>query len=493
MSKYILSIDAGTTGITILLLNQELQIVDRAYSEFEQFYPKPGWVEHNPQEIWEVTKTLISTIIERSQSRDLVCIGITNQRETTVIWNRYSGKPIYNAIVWQDRRTKPICDSLSEAGLSDLFKEKTGLVLDSYFSGTKIQWLLDNVPDTRNNAEKGDLLFGTIDTWLLWKLTHGKEHKTDYTNASRTLIFNINEKCWDKKLLQQLNIPESILPEVCNSSSDFGITDVNTIGRSIPVTGIAGDQQSALFGQFGFDPGNVKTTYGTGCFMLLNTGVNRIDSKSGCLTTLACNGNGKPVYALEGSVFIGGAAIQWLRDELNFISNATESEEIAISITDTGGVYLVPAFTGLGAPYWDMDAKGLITGLTRGSGKSQIIRAALESIAYQVYDLFNSIAEDIEIPIIEMNVDGGAAQNNFLMQFQSDILEIPILRPQNIETTALGAGMLAGLQSGLWESSENLQQYQELEREFNPEMDNNIKESKLSGWKSAVKQTLTRN
>ena len=493
MSKYILSIDAGTTGITVLLLSPDLYIVDRAYSEFEQIYPQPGWVEHNPVEIWKLTETLIKQITAKNNSEEIISIGITNQRETTVLWNRNTGKPINNAIVWQDRRTKPACDFLKENGLENIFKKKTGLVLDSYFSGTKIKWILDNIPDARESAESGDLLFGTIDTWLLWNLTAGKSHKTDFTNASRTLIFNITEKCWDEELLQYLNIPYNILPEVCNSMSDFGTTRSDLFSSPVPVTGIAGDQQAALFGQCGFLSGEVKTTYGTGCFMMVNTGEDRINSSSGCLTTLACNEKGEPVFALEGSVFIGGAVIQWLRDELKFITKASETEAIAESLTDTGGVYVVPAFAGLGAPYWDMDARGTITGLTRGSGRSQIIRAALESIAYQVNDLFSSITNDLNISIHEMKVDGGAVKNNFLMQFQSDVLNITVIRPQNIETTALGAGMLAGLQSGVWKSSEELHKCQRIDKTFPPQIEDYHRKTILTGWEKAVNKTLIRN
>ncbi len=493
MTNNILSIDAGTTGITILLLNDNLQIIDRSYSEFKQIYPEPGWVEHDPEEIWSVTLDLLNQIINKNQSHKISCIGITNQRETTIIWDKDTGKPIYNAIVWQDRRTKSICNKLQENNVSDLFSKKTGLVLDSYFSGTKIQWMLDNVSNARQDANDNKLLFGTVDTWLLWKLTNGDSHKTDFTNASRTLIYNITNKCWDDELLDLLNIPNSILPEVCNSSDDFGMTSIDIFGYAVPITGIAGDQQSALYGQCGFNSGAVKTTYGTGCFMLVNTGNNRIKPTSGCLTTLACNFKGEPVYALEGSVFIGGAVMQWLRDELQIIQNASESEEIAFSIQDTGGVYIVPAFVGLGAPYWNMEARGTITGLTRGSGKAQIIRASLESIAYQVYDLFTSIDTDLQDNINEMKVDGGAVENNFLMQFQSNLLDIPVIRPKNIETTALGAAMLAGIKIGVWKSQEELFQFNQPDTVFTPKIDTKIRETHLNGWKSAINQTLSIN
>ena len=487
--KYIISIDAGTTGVTILLINHKLEIIDKEYSEFTQIYPKPGWVEHNPEEIWKTTYKLLSNIIKKNPDKTISCIGITNQRETTVLWDRNTHKPIYNAIVWQDRRTIDTCNKLISQNYSNIIKNKTGLLIDSYFSGTKIKWILDNVKGSYEDAIKGKICFGTIDSWLLWKLTKGKEHKTDFTNASRTLIFNIDSKVWDEDLLQLLNIPKSILPEVCNSSHIFGHTDKSLLNLSIPITGIAGDQQSALFGQFGFQNGSIKTTYGTGCFMLLNTGNKRINSNHGSLTTLACNFKGEPIYALEGSVFIGGAVIQWIRDELQLINNAKETEEIANSIDGTDGVYIVPAFTGLGAPHWDMEARGLITGLTRGSNKKHLIRASLESIAFQVNDLFKSLKNDINFDIQSMNVDGGASNNNFLMQFQSNIINTQIIRPKNIETTALGAAILAGLKVEIWDNKSELLSLRKINKTFTPKININEQNNLINGWKKAIIKT----
>ncbi len=484
--KYIISIDAGTTGITLLLIDNSLNIIDKEYSEFNQIYPNPGWVEHDPDEIWQTTLKLLLRLITKHSEKTITCIGITNQRETTVLWNKITSKPLYNAIVWQDRRTKNICNNLISEGYSSTFKNKTGLVIDSYFSATKIKWILNHANDIPPNDQ---ILFGTIDTWLIWKLTNRKEHKTDFTNASRTLIFNIDDKCWDEELLNLLNIPKSILPEVCNSSHIFGYTDKKILSTKIPISGVAGDQQSALFGQMGFNKGDIKTTYGTGCFMLLNTGSDRINSKHGSLTTLACDFSGNPIYALEGSVFIGGAVIQWIRDELGLIKNAKDSENIALSINDTNGVYIVPAFTGLGAPYWDMEARGLISGLTRGSNKNHIIRASLESIAYQVYDLIESLKKDIDIDIDNMRVDGGASNNNFLMQFQSDILNINITRPKNIETTALGAAILAGLKLTIWKDKDDLLEQCNIDKIFKPDIDKIIRSNHIKGWKKAIQKT----
>ena len=484
--KYIISIDAGTTGITLLLIDNSLNIIDKEYSEFNQIYPNPGWVEHDPDEIWQTTLKLLLRLITKHSEKTITCIGITNQRETTVLWNKITSKPLYNAIVWQDRRTKNICNNLISEGYSSTFKSKTGLVIDSYFSGTKIKWILNHGNDIPPNDQ---ILFGTIDTWLIWKLTNGKEHKTDFTNASRTLIFNIDDKCWDEELLNLLNIPKSILPEVCNSSYIFGYTEKKILSKKIPISGVAGDQQSALFGQMGFNKGDIKTTYGTGCFMLLNTGSDRINSKHGSLTTLACDFSGNPIYALEGSVFIGGAVIQWIRDELGIIKNAKDSENIALSINDTNGVYIVPAFTGLGAPYWDMEARGLISGLTRGSNKNHIIRASLESIAYQVYDLIESLKKDIDIDIDNMKVDGGASNNNFLMQFQSDILNINITRPKNIETTALGAAILAGLKLKIWKDKDDLLEQCNIDKIFKPDIEKIIRSNHIKGWKTAIQKT----
>jgi len=456
LEPFILSIDAGTTGITVLILDKQASICKKYYKEFTQYYPQSGWVEHNGEEIWSATLMLLQSAFHDFSPNNCAAIGITNQRETTLIWNRKTGKPIHHAIVWQCRRTEEICSKLKQAGYEDLISEKTGLILDSYFSGTKIKWLLDNVDGSRANAEKGELAFGTIDSWLLWKLTGGSIHSTDYTNASRTMLFNIDEKKWDNELLQILDIPKNLLPEVNNSSGKFGKTDKQLFGEVIPITGIAGDQQAALFGQGCFEKGNTKCTYGTGCFLLINTGDNRINSTSGLLTTIACNPQGEPSYALEGSVFIGGAVIQWLRDELQLLVHAQDSEAMSLKVENSNGVVIVPAFTGLGAPYWDMNARGIITGLSRGSNRNHIVRAALEGIAFQVYDLLESISKDLDIDISNLNVDGGAVANNFLMQFQADILQINIDRPKNIESTALGAGMLAGLGVGFWKNPSEL-------------------------------------
>ncbi len=486
---YILSIDAGTTGITILLIDSKLKIIDKEYSEFNQIYPNPGWVEHDPIEIWEVTLKLINIILNRNNNKKISCIGITNQRETTVMWDKHNGKPVYNAIVWQDKRTNEMCNNLIKNGQNNIINKKTGLVIDSYFSATKIKWIIDNVDNVSDSIKNKKILFGTIDTWLLWKLTGNKIHKTDYTNASRTLIFNIESKSWDKDLLEIFDIPKSLLPEVCSSSHVFGYTNKNIINDSIPISGIAGDQQSALYGQFGFNIGDIKTTYGTGCFTLVNTGNKKVISKNGILTTLACDFNGNPVYALEGSVFIGGAVIQWLRDEMQIIENAEITEKIAKSVNSTKGVYIVPAFSGLGAPHWDMEAKGLISGLTRGANKKHIVRAALESIAYQVEDLLKSLENDLQLELKIMSVDGGASKNNFLMQFQSNISNITISKPENIESTALGAAMLAGKKLNIWSSSEKIIRFRRQEYLYKPNLASNERNKLMIGWKKAINKT----
>ncbi len=492
MKKYILAIDAGTTGITVLLFDHKAQIIKRTYSELIQYYPNPGWVEHDPNEIWDTTLRLLNEITEYIDSDSIASIGITNQRETTVIWNKSTSKPIYNAIVWQCTRTSKYCNELKNQGHSEIFSSKTGLVLDSYFSGTKINWILNNVEDAGKSAKNNELAFGTIDTWLIWNLTNGKSHLTDYTNASRTLIYNINSKEWDSELLKILSIPSVILPKVQSSSSYFGETDSSIFGTQIPISGVAGDQQSALYGQLAFHSGMAKCTYGTGCFMLTNTGKRRIDSKNGLLTTLACDAYGTPVYSIEGSVFIGGAVIQWLRDEIQLINSAEETDEIAQNIGTTNGVYIVPAFTGLGAPYWDMDSRGIISGITRGTNKAHLIRAALESIAYQVYDLLTSIQLDMSIQFEELHVDGGATQNNFLMQFQADILNVKINRPKNIETTALGVALLAGLSVGFWNSPDEFTNIINSERLFTPSIKPEVRSSLLLGWKDAISKTITK-
>ncbi len=487
-NDFILSIDAGTTGITVLIIDHEGDIRHREYAEIPQYYPQPGWVEHNAEEIWTVTRQLMTSVFKRYSPDHCRGIGITNQRETTVIWERESGHPVHHAIVWQCRRTHHLCESLKAQGLEGLFREKTGLVLDSYFSGTKIRWLLDNVEGCLSRAQRGELAFGTIDTWLIHKLTGGKVHATDPTNASRTLMYDIHRQEWDPQLLDILGIPQSLLPEVRKSSGHFGETDPELFGRSIPITGVAGDQQAALFGQLGTEPGNIKTTYGTGCFLLANTGKNAVQSTAGLLTTIACDSEGNPVYALEGSVFIGGAVIQWLRDELTLLDHARESEAAARSVDDTEGVVLVPAFTGLGAPYWRSDVRGAIFGLTRGTNRNHLIRAALESIAFQVADLVNAIGKDLPSSIDEMRVDGGAVKNDFLMQFQADILNIPVNRPKNIETTALGAGYLAGLGLGFWSSFDELAACRKTDRVFTPHLSPDLRQAELRKWKDAVEK-----
>jgi len=490
LTPFILSIDAGTTGVTIVLLKENGQVLKKYYQEFTQYYPHPGWVEHDGEEIWDVTCNLIRSAFQEYSPTDCAAMGITNQRETTIIWNRKTGDAIYNAIVWQCRRTQEICKKLKEAGHGNLFGLKTGLVIDSYFSGTKIKWLLDHIKKAREDAQKGNLAFGTIDSWLLWKLTGHSVHATDYTNASRTMIFNIDEKIWDEELLAILDIPVNLLPEVKNSSGEFGKTDEKLFGVSIPITGIAGDQQAALYGQGCFERGESKCTYGTGCFLLTNTGNNRINSTSGLLTTIACNAEGKPAYALEGSVFIGGAVIQWLRDEIQLLSSSSESEKMSLSVDHSNGVVIVPAFTGLGAPYWDMDARGIITGLTRGSNRNHIVRAALESIAFQVNDLLDSVSSDLDFSIPALQVDGGATANNFLMQFQSDILQMKINRPKNIESTALGAGMLAGIGSGFWSNLKQLTLAGPNFTVFKPSMGTKTRTDLLTAWKQAIQQTI---
>ena len=488
MEPFILSIDAGTTGITVVILDKRASICKKYYSEFTQYYPQSGWVEHDAEEIWTVTSNLIQSAFKEYPPSNCAAIGITNQRETTLIWDRETGKPIHKAIVWQCRRTQEICTNLKNAGYEKLFKGKTGLVIDSYFSGTKIQWLLDHVDGARGKAESGKLAFGTIDSWLLWKLTGGSIHATDFTNASRTMIFNIDTKKWDEELLQILTMPPTLLPDVKNSSGEFGKTDKQLFGKAIPITGIAGDQQAALYGQACFETGESKCTYGTGCFLLINTGDERVNSTSGLLTTIACNADGNPIYALEGSVFIGGAVIQWLRDELQILSHASESEEMALAVEDSNGVVIVPAFTGLGAPYWDMNARGIITGLSRGVNRNHIVRAALEGIAFQVNDLLVSISKDLDGDISVLQVDGGAVANNFLMQFQADILQIKIDRPKNIESTALGAGMLAGLGVGFWKNPAELKAVRETDQIFIPTMSDDKRTELLSNWKLAIRK-----
>ncbi len=491
--KYVLSFDQGTTSSRAILFDHQGQIVEVAQKEFTQIYPKPGWVEHDPMAIWGSQSGVAREVLETAGVRpdEIAAIGITNQRETTVVWDKETGRPIYNAIVWQCRRTAEIVDELKKAGLEDYVKETTGLVLDAYFSGTKVKWILDNVEGAREKAEKGELLFGTIDTWVIWNLTRGKVHVTDYTNASRTMMFNIRTLQWDDKMLDILNIPKSMLPEVKPSSCVYGTTDENTFGGArIPIAGIAGDQQAALFGQTCFEPGDVKNTYGTGCFMLMNTGDQIIHSKNGLLTTIAWGIDGKVTYALEGSIFIGGASIQWLRDEMRLITDAEDSEYFANKVEDTNGVYMVPAFAGLGAPYWDMYARGTIVGLTRGANKNHLIRATLESIAYQSRDVMEAMTSDAEMPLNTIRVDGGAVVNNFLMQFQSDIIGKQVIRPKVTETTALGAAYLAGLAVGFWSTLDEIKSNDEVGRVFNPQMVEEEKEKRYKKWHKAVQRAM---
>lgn len=493
MKKYIMALDAGTTSNRCIIFDKTGKIISLAQKEFTQYYPKAGWVEHDPEEIWETQLLVAKKALSSAgiSPDEISALGITNQRETTIVWDKTTGKPVYNAIVWQCRRTSSYCDSLREKGLTPLIQEKTGLVLDAYFSGTKIKWILDNVEGCRQRALNGELLFGTVETWLIWKLTKGRVHATDYTNASRTMLFNINTLSWDKDILKELDIPDSMLPSPMESSGFFGLTDPEFFGNSIDICGACGDQQSALFGQACFNEGMVKNTYGTGCFMLMNTGNKPIRSKNGLITTIAWGLNGKVAYALEGSVFVAGAVIQWLRDELKMIDNAADSEYIASQVEDTAGAYIVPAFTGLGAPYWNQYARGIIVGLTRGVNKSHIVRAALESMAYQTLDVLSAMELDSGMTIGKLMVDGGACANNLLMQFQADIINAPIERPACVESTALGAAYLAGLQSGYWESLEDISSKRIIDRKFTPSMSAGIREERISGWKKAVKKAMT--
>jgi len=490
MGKYILALDQGTTSSRAIIFDKEGNILGISQKEFPQIYPKPGWVEHDPIKIWETQKEVAIEVLEKTKISpyDIVTIGITNQRETTIIWDKTTGLPIYNAIVWQCRRTSSICDDLKNKGLTETIKEKTGLVIDAYFSATKIKWILDNIPSARKRAEKGELLFGTVDSWLIWNLTGGKVHITDYSNASRTMLFNIHKLDWDDEILKELNIPREILPKPMPSSYIYGTTDSKIFGVEIPISGCAGDQQSALFGQTCFEEGMAKNTYGTGCFILLNTGEKPVISKSGILTTIAWGINNKIYYAQEGSIFIGGAVIQWLRDQLGIIKDANESEEIAMRVSDNNGVYFVPAFVGLGAPYWDMYARGLIIGLTRGVKKEHIVRSALESIAYQTMDVISIMEEESGIKLKSLRVDGGASKNNFLMQFQADILGVPVLRPKIIETTALGTAFLAGLSVGYFKNQDEIIKIWKIDREFQPNMQREEKEKLYRGWKRAVER-----
>ena len=488
--KYIVALDQGTTSSRAIVFDHEQNIVAVGQKEFKQIYPQPGWVEHDPMEIWATQYGVLQEALIKAEITlaDVAGIGITNQRETTIVWEKDTGKPIYNAIVWQCRRTADLCDQLKEEGWADYIRETTGLVIDAYFSATKISWILDHVPGARERAERGELLFGTVDTWLVWKLTGGAVHVTDYTNASRTMLYNIRDLKWDEKLLERFRIPKSMLPEVRNSSEIYGY--VQSEGAQVPVAGIAGDQQAALFGQACFERGSAKNTYGTGCFLLMNIGKQYIASKNGLVTTIAATLNDEVEYALEGSIFVGGAVIQWLRDEMHLIETAAESEKYALELQDNGGVYLVPAFVGLGAPYWDMYARGSVFGLTRGTGRSHMIRAALEAIAYQTDDVLQAMVEDSGLNLTELKVDGGACRNNFLMQFQADIINCDVKRPAITETTALGVAYLAGLAVGYWNSKEEIAQRWHVEQEFVPKMDASLRKQNCRGWEKAVGKTM---
>jgi glycerol kinase len=487
--KYIIALDQGTTSSRAVLFNETGQIIDITQREFTQIFPQSGWVEHDPDEIWRSQHEVLNSLISKNkvQASDIAGIGITNQRETTVVWNKLTGDPVMNAIVWQDKRTADICEEMNEAGLESYIKENTGLVIDSYFSATKIVWILRNVKGAREMADKGELAFGTIDTWLIWKLTKGKVHITDYSNASRTLLYNIKDLIWDQKLLDFLKIPESMLPEVCPSSHHFGDFELN--GHRIPIAGVLGDQQAALFGQACFEPGAAKNTYGTGCFVLMNTGDHMYNSKSGLVSTIAWGLDNKVEYALEGSIFIAGAAVQWLRDGMKLIDHASDTEFFANKASDHDDVYMVPAFAGLGAPYWDMYARGAIFGLTRDTGKNHIIRATLQSLAYQSRDVLEAMEKDSEIVLKTLKVDGGAAANNLLMQFQSDILGVDVERPEIIESTAQGSAYMAGIYVGLWKK-EDIIHNRKINTVFEPEITNEKRDVLYAGWQKAVKRTM---
>lgn len=490
--KYILALDQGTTSSRAIVFDKQGRVCGKAQQEFKQIYPKPGWVEHDPHDIYGSQVGVISeALIRAGVSVDsIAAIGITNQRETTFVWERATGRPVYNAIVWQCRRTADYCEELKRDGLADMIYQKTGLVLDAYFSATKLKWILDNVPDARGRAEKGELLFGTVDTYLMWQLSKGKIFATDYTNASRTMLFNIHTLKWDDDLLQLFDIPRGMLPEVYPSGHNFGLTDDAFIGREIPICSVVGDQQAALFGHLAVNSGDVKNTYGTGCFLLMNTGDKAVLSTNGLVTTLAAGITDKPQYVLEGSVFIGGAINQWLRDEMRMIKSAKETENYAVRVPSTDGVYVVPGFAGLGAPYWDADARGTIVGITRGTQKEHFIRACLESIDYQVYDLVAAMQRDAGVKITNLNVDGGASANNFLMQFQADILDANVVRPMVTETTALGASYLAGLTIGYWKDIDDIRSNVEVDKVFVPHMDERTRRDLIEGWQKAVRQTL---
>ena len=489
MAKYVMALDAGTTSNRSILFNEKGEICSVAQREFTQYFPKPGWVEHDADEIWA---SMLGVAVEAmnkigATASDIAAIGITNQRETAIVWDKKTGEPVYHAIVWQCRRTSEYCDSLKAKGFTEKFREKTGLVIDAYFSGTKVKWILENVPGVGERAEKGELLFGTVETWLIWKLTKGAVHVTDYSNASRTMLFNINTLQWDDEILKELGIPRSMLPEVKPSSCIYGIADPQFLGGSIPIAGAAGDQQAALFGQTCFEPGEAKNTYGTGCFLLMNTGEKPVFSKNGLVTTIAWGLDGKVNYALEGSIFVAGAAIQWLRDELRIIDSAADSEYMAKKVKDTNGCYVVPAFTGLGAPHWDQYARGTIVGITRGVNKYHIIRATLESLAYQVNDVLEAMKADSDINLAALKVDGGASANDFLMQTQADIIKAPVNRPRCVETTAMGAAYLAGLATGYWKDKEDVIKNWAIDSTFYPSLEEEERLKRVKGWNKAVK------
>ncbi len=492
--KYILAIDQGTTGSRAIVYDKFGRKVAGAYQEFPQYFPKPGWVEHKPEEIWQSVNNSIQKVLSQVPANSICAIGITNQRETTVVWDKFTGKPVYNAIVWQCRRTASRCDQLKkQKGAKEFFRQRTGLPIDAYFSATKIEWILKNIPGALNRAKKGELCFGTTDSWVLWKLTGGQVHATDYTNASRTMLFNIRQKVWDKDLLKKFSIPKSILPEVKKSSGFFGSTvKIGKLPAGLPICGIAGDQQAALFGQACFEPGTMKITYGTGAFMLLNTGKRFSFSKAGLITTLGCSFKGEPVYVLEGAIFIAGATIQWLRDNLKLMAKSADSQKLAQSTKDNAGVYFVPALVGLGAPYWDQNCRGAIFGLTRGTSVNHIVRAALEAICYQTRDVLEAMQKDSRLAIKDLRVDGGAAANDFLCQFQADILGIKVTRPRIIEITSLGAAYLAGLASGYWKNAGQIKKCWKVDKVFRPRLSRKEAEKLYSGWKQAVSRTLSR-
>ena len=492
MPKYMMALDSGTTSNRCILFDRAGRIVSVAQREFTQYFPQPGWVEHDANEIWA---TLLGVAVEAMQmagaaAADIAAIGITNQRETTIVWDKATGEPVHHAIVWQCRRTSEYCDELRARGLTARFREKTGLVLDAYFSATKLHWLLENVPGVRERAAKGELLFGTVETWLIWKLTGGRAHVTDYSNASRTMLFNINTLDWDEEILAELNIPRSMLPKPLPSSGLLGTTDPSLLGGEIPITGAAGDQQAALFGQTCFQPGEAKNTYGTGCFLLMNTGEKPVFSQNGLVTTIAWGLGEKVTYALEGSIFVAGAAIQWLRDEMKLIANAAESEAVAQEVVDTNGCYVVPAFTGLGAPYWDQYARGAIVGLTRGCNRAHIVRATLDSLTYQTYDVLNAMRADSGIALASLKVDGGASANNYLMQTQADVIGAPVLRPTCVESTAMGAAYLAGLAVGFWRNQAEIRKIWAVDRTFEPQLDAKSRDACLHGWHRAVQRAF---